>query len=314
MTSIGSGYGKVILFGEHFVVYQLPALAAALGSKTECRVEEIEEGIGWEQIDNRPATPGYKEKKIDQHKEAIDLVLKAVGVSTVDKKLRITYGGDLIAASGVGSSAAACSSLARALNDEFNLGLSDEQINEAAYEGEKAYHGKPSGIDNTVSTYGGLLRYRRTDKGPEMTRIQVKKPVEIILGNTGITADTAQVVGEVRELKEAKPDWFKKVVEQYIEVVREAETTFGSSDWHRVGELMNRNHSLLKEITVSCEELDTLVNAATDAGALGAKLTGTGRGGIMIALTPGEELQAKVADALEKTGKAAYVWKFKVGI
>ena len=156
----GKGYGKTILFGEHFVVYGLPAIASALSSYTTADLE-IEEGKGWEVVDNRSATPGYKEKKYDEAMQSIKNVIKFTNIDVGCQKLKITFSGDLIAASGVGASAAQATSLARAINDTFTLMLSAEKINEAAYEGEKAYHGTPSGIDNTASTYGGLIWFEK---------------------------------------------------------------------------------------------------------------------------------------------------------
>ena len=153
---IGKGFGKTILFGEHFVVYGLPAIASALGTYTTANVEVVE-GKGWTVDDQRPATPGYKKKKYDEAMQSIINVIKHLKINVENQKLEITFAGDLIAASGVGASAAQCTSLARALNDTFSLNLDDEKVNHAAYEGEKAYHGTPSGIDNTASTYGGLI-------------------------------------------------------------------------------------------------------------------------------------------------------------
>ncbi|MFX0185171.1 MAG: hypothetical protein ACFE95_18985, partial [Candidatus Hodarchaeota archaeon] len=151
MAGKGSGFGKTILFGEHFVVYGVPALASAIGDDTTCIVES-KDGSGYKLNDNRPEVPGYKEKKFDEQKISIKNVLNFMGVNLDEKALEITFGGELVCASGVGASAASCVSLARAINDEFNLGWDDTQINEAAYEGEKGYHGTPSGIDNTAST------------------------------------------------------------------------------------------------------------------------------------------------------------------
>jgi len=294
----GYGYGKVILFGEHFVVYGLPAIASALGSKT---IAKIEKSDRFELVDNRMETPGYKKGKFYQQKKSLELMFKALGINPEKTPFRIVLEGDLIAASGIGASAASCAAIARALNKEFNLGLSDEKINEIAYEGEKGYHGTPSGIDNTAAVFGGLIWFRKGSPNV-IERIKIKQPVEIVMGNTGITADTAEVVADVRKRKEKEPKRFEGIFREYEELVNEARKAFGEYDLKKIGELMNKNHSLLQEIGVSCEELDTLVNIARENGALGAKLTGTGRGGNMVALTPGKELQERVAKAIESAG------------
>ncbi len=120
----GSGYGKVILFNEHFVVYGIPAIASAIGSKTIAKVEHFE-GKGWSIQDERPATPGYKEEKLDHQRDSTERILKAIGIDANLTPIKITLAGDLKAASGVGASAASCAAIARALSHQFNFGFSD---------------------------------------------------------------------------------------------------------------------------------------------------------------------------------------------
>ena len=196
---IGIGYGKTILFGEHFVVYGFAAIASALGSYTTANVK-VKEGSGWTVNDERPATPGYKKKKYEEAMQSVENVIKHLQIDTENQQLEITFSGNLIAASGVGASAAQCTSLARALNDSFNLNLDDEKINEAAYEGEKAYHGTPSGIDNTASTYGGLIWFVKNLSGGSNTMDHLKSPkkIPLVIANSGITASTVEVVADVR--------------------------------------------------------------------------------------------------------------------
>jgi len=300
----GYGFGKTIVFGEHFVVYGFSAVASAITSKTTAEVKRIE-GDDYVLIDNRPATLGYKEKKASQQEGSTQRIFKFLGIDPKQNPVEITLAGDLFAASGVGASAASSAAIARALNEEFELGLDDEKINQAAYEGEKGYHGIPSGIDNTAAVYGGLIKFTKTDSGPKMERIQIK-PVEIVLGNTGLTSNTTEVVADVKKKKEANPEKFEKIFSEYAELVEEGILAFKESNVERIGELMNKNHELLSKASVSCPELEELVGIARDNGAIGAKLTGTGRGGLMQALTPGVELQEKVASAIEATGKIAF--------
>ncbi|MHA2053569.1 MAG: mevalonate kinase [Candidatus Hodarchaeales archaeon] len=309
----GSGFGKTILFGEHFVVYGLPAMASAIGDYSEAIVQS-EEGKGYELADNRPEVPGYKKKKFDEQKISIGNVLKFMNVDIENQKLKIELGGNLTCASGVGASAASCVALARAINDEFELNWDDTKINDAAYEGEKGYHGTPSGIDNTASTFGGLVYFvRNLEGGPNtMETIKLKKPVEMVIASSGKTANTTVVVGDVRKKKEEDPDWFSKIVEQYQRLITEGRENLEQMNLGRVGELMNKNHCLLQEITVSNDTLDEMVQIARDAGALGAKVTGTGRGGNINVLTPGKDLQDKVYNALTEAGYAT--WKTKIGV
>jgi mevalonate kinase len=297
----GVGFGKVILFNEHFVVYGLPAIASAIGARTTALVAR-RAGSGVELKDERPETPGYKAEKFDQQKESLDIMLKFTNIDTQHNHFTVTLGGDLIAASGVGASAASCAAIARAFSDELGLGYSDEKVNEVAYEGEKGYHGTPSGIDNTAATYGGLIWYRREGSSQLMERMRLQKPVEIVMGNTGMTADTKVVVAGVRERKEKDPQKYDRIFKSADQLVRDARKQVEGFNLERLGAYMNEDHKLLQEIGVSCPELDMLVDLARANGALGAKLTGTGRGGYMVALTPGRDLQNRVAEEIGRKG------------
>ena len=301
----GKGYGKVILFGEHFVVYGVPSIVSAIDRVTTATVERSD-GSGWTLEDNRPATPGYKEEKLKQQEESINLILKAAGVDPAEKPIKITFGGDLVAASGIGASAASCTALARALSEEFNLELTDERVNELAYEGEKGYHGAPSGIDNTAATYGGLIWFVRGEPNV-MERIKIKRPVEVVMGNTGLVANTKAAIAGVRERKEKYPEKYEKIFNEAKELAFMARKALVDYDLEAVGELMDENHRRLQAIEVSCKELDFLVELARTNGAYGAKMTGGGLGGNMVALTPGGDLQEQVARAIKKEGFEALV-------
>lgn len=310
MVAEGHGYGKVILFGEHFVVYGLPSIASAVSSKTTATVEGFS-GSGYKLIDNRPETPGYKKEKFGQQLESLNRIFQFMGIDLKKNPVKINLDGDLVAASGIGASAASCVAIARALSKYFNLGLSDEKINEIAYEGEKGYHGTPSGIDNTAATYGGLIWFKKGNP-PLMELIKIEKPVEIIMADTGMAADTAKVVAEVKERKEKNPAKYEKIFRQAEGLVSKARKALETYDLKTFGMLMDENHRLLQQIEVSCKELDFLVDLARKNGAIGAKMTGTGKGGNMVALTPGKGLQEKVAKAIEKEGFR--VFKTKVGV
>jgi mevalonate kinase len=156
----GTAFGKTILIGDQFVLREVPAIVSSIPFETECTVERLQEGDGWVLEDNRIEVPGYKKKKEHQQIDSINHMLEVVKIDVKNNPLKITYGGSLLAGSGVGASAAHCVSLARALNEEFNLGYSIDEINHFGWEGEFAYHGTPSGVDNTASTYGGLIQFQ----------------------------------------------------------------------------------------------------------------------------------------------------------
>lgn len=296
----GSGFGKVILFNEHFTVYGIPSIVSAIDRSTTATVEPFE-GTGWVIDDQRKATPGYKEEKLEQQKDSMERILKAAAIDATRNPIKITLKGDLVAASGIGASAASCTAIARALSDEFNLGLSDDRVNELAYEGEKGYHGTPSGIDNTAATYGGLIWFVR--ETPNLIeRMKLERPIEIVMGNTGLVADTKAAVAGVRERKEKYQEKYGKIFKEAEDLAYKARKALESYDLKAVGKLMNENHKLLQAIEVSCKELDFLVNLARERGAFGAKMTGGGLGGNMVALTPGKDLQEKIAREMEKEG------------
>jgi len=305
---VNKGYGKLILFGEHFVVYKVPALVAAVEAYTDCTVR-MTQIPGVTVVDNRPAVPGYKTKKKAEQDEANQLVLKHLKVDTTQpgSGVELTFGGDLCCVSGIGASASSCIALSRALDHTLNMGLTVEQINAAGYEGEKGYHGTPSGIDNTAACYGGVLKFQRTAGDPMFQLKKIRKPISIVYASTGITSSTTEVVSDVRAKKEADPAWWDSLIQRYEALVKQAETVLEEGDTEALGKLVDENHTLCQELTVSCTELDTLVLAARAAGAAGAKMSGTGRGGLMLAITPTSEIQQQVAEALANAG-AAQVW------
>ena len=134
----------------------------------------------------------------------------------------------------------------------------------------------------------------------------------MVIASSGMTANTSVVVADVRKKKEENPEWFDGIVQEYQQVINEGHAALEEMNLERVGQLMNKNHELLQQITVSNDVLDKMVKLARDNGALGAKVTGTGRGGNIIALTPGSELQNQVYKALKDAGHPA--WKTLIGV
>lgn len=295
----GSGYGKVILFGEHFVVYGLPGIASAVGLATDATVKKAE---ALTVKDERKGTEGYSDSKRAHQLESFELMFDAMGIA--DKNFDIWLGGALPTMSGIGASAASSVAIARAVSDELGLGYDDDRINKIAYEMEKAFAGNPSGIDNTVATYGGLIWFEKNMEGGQNKIEKVRTPsvVEIVMGNSGVVANTKKMVEGVAERRKAEPEKYAAAFKQFEGLVFKAREALEKGDLKTVGALMDENHRLLQEIEVSCKELDELVAIARENGALGAKVTGGGGGGSMVALTPGKELQEKVAGVMEARG------------
>jgi mevalonate kinase len=151
----GRGFGKTILIGDQFVLWEVPAILSAITFETECVVERLE--------DQRIEVPGYKKAKADDCSASFDRMAHVMGLNLDKNPIKIIVKADLLAGSGVGASAAIYVSFARTCNREFNLKMNILDINHVAWEGEFPYHGLPSGLDNTVSTFGGVIKYRIKD-------------------------------------------------------------------------------------------------------------------------------------------------------
>jgi mevalonate kinase len=299
--SKGAGFGKTIFIGDQFVLHGVPAIVAALPYETVAIVEEIE-GDGWILEDNRNEVPGYKQKKKEQQVDSINRILEVTKIDVKTTPIKITYGGSLLAGSGVGASAASCVSLARALNAEFNLGLSIDKINHVGWEGEFAYHGTPSGVDNTASTYGGILLYQVIGDKKNFEKINLQKPLNIVLANSGVTSDTSTLGAFVAQIRKRDPEAFEKNLKTITEQAFEMKNALEAGELETVGALMTENHKILIDMGLSHEKLIYLCNLALERGALGAKVTGGGRGGYMSALTPDKDVQNEIASAMKNEG------------
>jgi len=312
-TGKHAGFGKVILFGEHFVVHGAEAIVAGISEYTECRLELRRGRPGVEVVDKRPAVPGYITEKRAEQKKAHQLVLDHLGIDTSVDGLVIHLGGPLVPSSGIGASASDVVALSRALSEMFNLNLTEDAINQSAFVGEGGYHGTPSGVDNTAATFGGLIRYRREEGKPIFNPISFSQPLFLVVVGTGITASTTKVVGDVRQLKQRKPSFFWHLNNDYAEVEKRAVQALQSGDLETVGELMNVTHDLCVRLGISCPELESIVATCRENGALGAKLSGTGRGGIAVALTASPAKRDALVDALKSQCPAAkFIWKYTV--
>src|SRR3989344_2842299 len=308
--AVGIGWGKAILFGEHFVVYGFPGIAASIELNTTCKFVKANPGDG---ITSNDLVSGEK-IKYGQHKyktldRVIDAILKQTKIEERNFKLDLETNMSL--KGGMGSSAALCVSITRCLSEQFSLKLSDEQVNRISFEAEKVFHSNPSGIDNTVSAYGGMIWFEKKQPINFIERMK-SKPVEVVFADTGIFHNTAEIVAMVSHQKDADRKKYQRIFMDYKEIVYPARGLIEKGKWKEVGELMNKNQKLLEEINVSNEANDLLVQTSLQNGALGAKVTGAGLGGNVLALTPGQKLQEQVAKAIEREGFTAY--KIKIGV
>ena len=238
----GSGFGKTILIGDQFVLDGVPAIVSSIPYETVTTVERID-GEGWVLEDDRIEVPGYKDKKKEQQGESIDRILEVMNIDVKKTPIKITVGGTLLAGSGVGASAAICVSLARAVNAEFDLGYSIEEINRVAWQGEFPYHGVASGVDNTASTYGGLLLFWLKDGQQHFERIKSPGPFEIVLANSGVTVNTAALDEFIDQQKTGEPEVFASRLDAIRAQVVDMKSALEAGDLERVGRSCPRTTS-----------------------------------------------------------------------
>ncbi len=297
-----SAPGKVILFGEHAVVYGFPAIAVPV-TQVQAKAVVVPNPVGASGEINITAPAinvnGMLESLPVDHPiaKAIHLTLKKVGISR-PPAFNLKVSSTIPIAAGMGSGAAITVVLIRAVSAFCGRPLSDEVVSELTFEVEKIYHGTPSGIDNTVVTYGTPVYFV---KGKPIKAFAVKKPFSIVIGDTGISSPTAVAVGNVRKAWEAQPETFNRIFKSCGEIAMQARRLIETGKVTELGPLMDENQVLLMEMGVSSPELETLIAVAKDAGALGAKLSGAGGGGNMIALVAPEEAD-RIAGALERVG------------
>ncbi len=300
-SDMSVGYGKVVLLGEHAVVYGRHAIAAPIPFAIRARIEDCDSGIhimiprwGVEyQLAENPADRRSFER-------AAGAILDELGLK--GRAMRIEVFPDVPRGMGLGGSAAMAVAIVRALDAHFRLGLADEQVNRFAFESEKRAHGNPSGIDNTVACYGKPLIFR-TGTPPLIELLNISRPIDIVIGMTGTEGLTASTVASVGDAWQRDPKLYERIFDQIDGLVLRSVQAIQDHDLIALGGFMNICQGMLNALGVSTPELERLISVAREAGALGAKLTGGGGGGSMIALCDGNATE--VADAIRAQGYQA---------
>ncbi|MEM2910058.1 MAG: mevalonate kinase [Nitrososphaerota archaeon] len=299
--------GKVILYGEHFVVYNVPAIVMAIDKLVKVSASPREDGslricsdLGfactYEDSEVKPLMGGRKATKF---LEPVRIAAKTVLEHFEEKKgLSIDICSTIPSSVGLGSSGAISVATVAATSKILGHELDREQIWRFSLQAERHVHVNPSGIDPLVSTYGGLLVWRiQDDSKPK----KINRDIEIIVGNTGIQRSTGKFVSIVGRKKAKRVEGISQLMGVMSWISNLALKAFREMDLATLGALMNMNHELLKVIGVSHESLDRLVEATRKAGALGSKLTGGGGGGCMISLATSNK-KAAVCKAIEESG------------
>lgn len=298
-----SAPGKVILFGEHAVVYGEPAIAVPV-TEVEARASVVpaETGSGLTVVayDLGESFALDQAPKGEPLAMAARLTLDFLGVSPPDATL--TVRSTIPIASGLGSGAAVSTALVRALAHFLGHALEPAEVSTLVYEVEKIHHGTPSGIDNTVIAYERPVYFVSTaTSGPEL--LSIGTPFALLLADTGLPSPTKSVVSQVRKGWKREPARYEDLFSRIGDIARDARRRMEDGDVNALGGLMDENHRLLARLGVSSDVLNRLADVARAAGAMGAKLSGAGRGGNLLALVDHQSLEA-VAVALREAGAA----------
>ena len=287
MKACASAPGKVILFGEHFVVYDKPALVSAIGLRAYAEVERSGRGIildGWTGENPAIRASAYIAEELE-YSGGINLRIW----SSIPQSV------------GLGSSASVSVASAAATSLLLKGELDLELIMRAAHIGESLVHYRPSGIDTTIATYGGGGIYTRS-KGFKSMDFNLD---EILIINTGKARRTGDLVKKVKEFKDAHGEEFEKILEDAEQIIWEAVDALRARDVESIGKLMLRNQELLRKVGVSSKEIEDVIELCMKSGAFGAKLTGAGGGGCVIAVAE----EGKINLLMENLGKSFEVMR-----
>ncbi len=298
----GKAPGKIILFGEHAVVYGQPAIAIpVMDVNATVRVTPIlnaESG----KVRVQASEIGLDELLEDLPEEnplgaAIRITLHEITPNHTPA-FEIQIDSNIPISAGMGSGAAVTVAIIRALSAFLGRPLPNERISKLAYEVEKLHHGNPSGIDNTVVTFQKPVYFQREE--PIQT-LSISRPTHWVIADTGEKTPTRETVAAVRALYDGAPQVYEEIFAEIGSIVRVARQALSVGDLPFLGQLLDKNQQFLRDLQVSSPKLENLISAAREAGAVGAKLSGGGRGGNMIALVPPERSR-QVEEALLQAG------------
>lgn len=296
-----SAPAKIILFGEHAVVYGRPAIAIPFWAvKASCNIfarPDLEEPqIEFVSLDQAHLSPELQHNLADLMNYVVAIVLEYAHTRNFPAS-QIRVGSTIPLGSGLGSSAAIAVAMIRACTEFLGLVLDQSEVNKLAYLSEIHTHGHPSGLDNTVITQGKPVYYV---KDQIIQPIMLKGSRTFVVADTGIPGSTSDQVSRVNRMWKSTKSVVEEIFDSIGSIAEKAKAILSNDSDASIGELMTKNHELLQKLGVSSPQLDQLVNSAINAGANGAKMTGGGGGGNIITEVPpqlAKEIESKLIAA-----------------
>jgi mevalonate kinase len=292
MKSIASAPGKIILFGEHFVVYGIKAILCSIDKRITATSQFLDENVirirsslgdSMIELDSLDNLENVSQKFM---KPFFYIAQKALEENSAKHGIEIVLESEIPAGVGLGSSSAACVAATASVNGLFNR-LSKDEIVKKAIEAERTIFEQNSGADSSVSTFGGLMTYEPKNG---FQSIQSRNDLNFIIANSAQVHDTQDVVRQVRNFKEKNESVFRKLCEQEIEIINNATLALRENNLDQLGSLMLKNYDLLKQIGISTEKIDQLIIEAKKTS-YGAKITGAGGGGCIISLVDNSNMR-----------------------
>lgn len=314
-----SAPAKVILFGEHFVVYGSPAILAAINKRISVDARIIipnenkiivrsDIGVAGEYNNNNNgkfnALEGGSKAKalLDPLYGAIRQVLLLRNKKNIGIEIGISS--SVPAGIGLGSSAASCVATVAAVDSLFEKNPSRQTVCKLAIKSERLIHKRSSGADCYVSTFGGLMQYY--GKSKSFKKIETKESLSLVVASTGIKHSTSELVAGVKRFKDTNRTLFESLSKQASDICLQACTAIESGKYDKIGELMNQNQIILQQIGISHHKVHDIIDICRKAGAIGAKMTGAGGGGAVIALAASKQESTKIASHIKAAGYQSF--------
>jgi mevalonate kinase len=312
-----SAPAKIILFGEHFVIYGSAAVLAAINKRVSVNAHTTIDGedkivirssIGVagkysDDVQFNALEGGVKSKAI---LDPLYSAIKQVLLIRNEKKtgIEVCISSNVPPGIGLGSSAASCVATVAAVDSLFQNNPSRQKVCELAIQSERLIHRRTSGADCYVSTFGGLMQYY--SKSKSFKNIQTKGLLSLVVASTGVKHYTSDLVTSVKRFKDTNKILFESLTKQASDICLQAVTAIESGKLDKIGDLMNENQILLQQIGISHHKVHDIIDICSKAGAIGAKITGAGGGGAVIALAENKQESTKIASRVKAAGYQSF--------